>query len=370
MRLKDITLHDVTIRELVDGYRDEGDDGVFGYGGRLDIRPPYQREFVYDEKKRLAVIDSVVNELPLNVMYWVVRDDGGYEVMDGQQRTISIGQFVNGEFSYGMRYFHNFEPEERERFLDYRLKVYFCSGTDEEKLRWFERINIAGEDLSKQEIRNAVYHGPWVTDAKRWFSKRNAPARKIAQNYVSAKFERQGCLETAIQWFVSEKSDEAVRTFMAEHQHDPDAFELWNYFQGVIGWIESKFRHTSDRVKILKGLDWGALYAKCGTAKLDRDWIESETRRLLIDDEVTSKRGIVPYLLTGEERHLSLRAFTDAQALTMYERQGGICPLCGRKFELAEMHADHVTPWCRGGRTTLENGQMLCHDCNWTKGKR
>ena len=166
-----IEMHDVTIRELVDGYRDEGDDGVFGYGGRLDIRPPYQREFVYDERDRMAVIDSVMNGFPLNVMHWVARADGGYEVMDGQQRTVSIGQFFGGDFSYSMRYFHNFGPEERERFLGYRLKVYFCSGTDAEKIRWFERINIAGKDLSRQEIRNAVYHGPWVTDAKRWFSK-------------------------------------------------------------------------------------------------------------------------------------------------------------------------------------------------------
>ncbi len=370
MQLKNIEMHDVTIRDLVDGYRDDGDDGVFGYGGRLDIRPPYQREFVYDEKKRLAVIDSVVHGLPLNVMYWVVRDDGGYEVMDGQQRTISIAQFVNGEFSYNLRYFHNFEPKEKKDFLDYALKVYFCSGTDEEKLRWFERINIAGEDLSKQEIRNAVYHGPWVTDAKRWFSKRNAPARKIAQNYVNAKFERQGCLETAIQWFVGEKSDEAVREFMAQHQHDPDASELWSHFSNVITWIEAKFKHTSDRVKILKGLDWGALYAKYGKAKLDVAKIEERTRQLLMDDEVENKKGIIPYLLTGEEKNLHLREFSDAQKLKMFERQGGVCPLCGKKFALEEMHGDHVTPWCKGGKTTLENGQMLCHDCNWTKGKK
>ena len=370
MELKNIKMHDVTIRELVDGYRDDGDDGVFGYGGRLDIRPPYQREFVYDEKKRLAVIDSVVHGLPLNVMYWVVRDDGGYEVMDGQQRTVSIGQFFSGDFSYNMRYFHNFEPKEKKDFLDYALKVYFCSGTDEEKLRWFERINIAGEDLSKQEIRNAVYHGPWVTDAKRWFSKRNAPARKVAQNYVNAKFERQGCLETAIQWFVGEKSDEAVREFMARHQHDPDASELWSHFSNVITWAGAKFAHTSDRVKILKGLDWGALYAKYSKAKLDVDWIERETKRLLMDDEVANKKGIIPYLLTGEEKYLHLREFSDAQKLEMYESQGGVCPLCGKKFTLEEMHADHVTPWCKGGKTTLENGQMLCHDCNWTKGKK
>ena len=362
-----IEMHDVTIRELVDGYRDEGDDGVFGYGGRLDIRPPYQREFVYDEKDRVAVIDSIMNGFPLNVMYWVVRADGGFEVMDGQQRTVSIGQFFSGDFSYSMRYFHNFGPEERERFLGYRLKVYFCSGTDEEKIRWFERINIAGEELTKQEIRNAVYHGPWVTDAKRWFSKGNAPARKIAKNYVAAAFDRQGCLETAIRWCIGQKSDEAVREFMAIHQNDPDASDLWSYFSAVVTWLEAKFKHTSDRVKILRGLDWGHWYALYGKAKLDTAWIERETHRLLKDKDVTKKSGIIPYLLTGEERHLSIRIFDDEERLSAYERQGGTCARCGKKFAIEQMQADHIMPWAKGGKTTAENCQMLCADCNRRK---
>ena len=366
----DIELHDVTIRELVEGFRDEGDDGVFGYGGKLDIRPPYQREFVYDADDRVAVIDSIMNGFPLNVMYWVERGDGGYEVMDGQQRTISICQFYNNEFSYNMQYFHDYAayPEKRERFLGYKLKVYFCRGTNTEKIKWFERINIAGKDLSSQEIRNAVFHGPWVVDAKRWFSKRNAPARKIAKNYVTADFDRQGCLETAIRWFVGQRSDEAIRDFMAIHQNDPDASELWSHFSTVITWIEAKFRHTTDRVRILKGLDWGDLYARYGKAKLDVAAIERETQRLLLDDEVENKKGIVPYLLTGSEKTLNLRGFTDAQKLKMYNAQKGVCPLCGKAFAFEEMHADHINPWSKGGQTTLENGQMLCHDCNWTKG--
>ena len=371
----DITLHKIKVRDLVAGYRDEGDEGVYGYGGKLDIRPPYQREFVYDQKDRLLVIDSIMHGFPLNAMYWIVRDDGGYEVMDGQQRTISICQYFNNDFSYDERYFGRLDGAEdvrQRKFLDYELTVYFCNGDDEEKIRWFERINVAGKELSAQEMRNAVYHGPWVSDAKRWFSKRNCPAINIARNYVVADFERQGCLERAIQWFVGKKDDAAIREYMAQRKKDgdPDASELWSHFSNVITWIEAKFKHTSDRVKILKGLDWGALYAKYGKAKLDVAKIEERTRQLLLDDEVEGKKGIIPYLLTGEEKHLNLRAFTDAQRLKMYERQGGVCPLCGRRFALEEMHADHVRPWCRGGQTTLENGQMLCHDCNWTKGKR
>ena len=119
-----IELHEITIRDLVDGYDDRGDEGVVGYGGRLDIRPAYQREFIYRDKQREAVVDSVMHGFPLNVMYWARRADGTFEVMDGQQRTISLCQFAAGDFHYDMRFFANLTDAERERFLDYRLMVY------------------------------------------------------------------------------------------------------------------------------------------------------------------------------------------------------------------------------------------------------
>lgn len=368
----DIKPQKIKIRDLVAGYHDEGDEGVYGYGGKLDIRPPYQREFVYDHEDRLLVIDSVMHGFPLNAMYWIVRDDGGYEVMDGQQRTISICQYYNNDFSYDGKYFGKIGEKEDKRqkdFLDYELTVYFCSGDDEEKIKWFERINVAGKELSAQEMRNAVYHGPWVSDAKRWFSKRNCPAINMAKNYVVAEFERQGCLERAIQWFIGKKDDKAIREYVAERKKDgdTDASELWSYFSNVITWIEAKFKHTSDRVKILKGLDWGRWYAEYGKAKLDTALIEKETQRLLKDKDVTKRTGIIPYLLTGDERHLSIRAFDDDEKLAAYTRQGGKCPKCGKHFAIEEMQTDHITPWAKGGKTVAENCQMLCADCNRRK---
>ncbi|MDO4228506.1 MAG: DUF262 domain-containing protein [Capnocytophaga sp.] len=169
-----IQLKEITIRELVAGYQDNNDQGVRGYGGKLDVRPPYQREFVYKDKQRDAVIHTLTHDFPLNVMYWAVREDGNFEVIDGQQRTLSICQFVNGDFSYLMRYFHNLQPDEKEQILNYKLMVYLCEGKDSEKLEWFKTINIAGEKLTDQELRNAVYAGSWVSDAKRYFSKKVA----------------------------------------------------------------------------------------------------------------------------------------------------------------------------------------------------
>ena len=93
-----ITLHTIKVRDLVSGYEDNDEKGVVGYGGKLDIRPPYQREFCYNVNQQQAVMDTVTKGFPLNTMYWVVREDGRYEVLDGQQRTISICRYVNGNF--------------------------------------------------------------------------------------------------------------------------------------------------------------------------------------------------------------------------------------------------------------------------------
>ena len=96
---------DLTVREFVEDYEDAGEDGVTGYGGKLDIRPPFQREFIYNDKERNAVIDSILKGCPLNVMYWADREDGTFEIIDGQQRTISIAQYDDGDFSLNRQAF-------------------------------------------------------------------------------------------------------------------------------------------------------------------------------------------------------------------------------------------------------------------------
>ena len=292
-----IELHKITVRELTEGYADNAEQGVKAYGGRLDVRPPYQREFVYGEKQRAAVIDTLTQGFPLNVMYWATREDGTYEIIDGQQRTISICQFVNGEFSYMFRYFHNMQEDEKEQILNYELQIYICSGTDSEKLKWFETINIAGEKLTEQELRNAVYAGSWVNDAKRYFSKIGCPAAKIGSDYLTGAVNRQDYLETAISWI----SDGNIAAYMANHQHDANAAALWQFFQSVITWIESTFKPTKERKKIMKGVDWGTLYKKYKDEVYDSEAIDKEVAKLILDDDVSKKSGIYPYILTRKE---------------------------------------------------------------------
>lgn len=348
-----IELKEITVRELAYGYQDNAENGVVGYGGQLDIRPPYQREFIYKDKQRDAVIDTITKEFPLNVMYWAVREDGGYEVIDGQQRTISICQYINGDFAFMFKYFHNLQNDEKEQILNYKLMVYICSGTDSEKLQWFKTINIAGEKLTDQELRNAVYSGTWVTDAKRYFSKNGCAAYGIGSNYLNGSAIRQDYLETAIEWI----SAGNIEVYMSNHQHDPNALALWMYFQSVITWVQNTFVKYR---KFMKGVDWGTLYNKYKDFVYDTNTIEEETARLIADDDVSKKSGIYPYILTRDERHLSIRSFTDSMKQKVYERQEGICVKCNKHFDITEMEADHITPWHEGGKTNEENCQLLC----------
>lgn len=362
-----IELHQVSVRDLYEGYTNDSENGVKAFGGKLDVRPPFQREFVYDDKKRNPVIDTVRKNFPLNVLYWVHNiENDTYECLDGQQRTISICSYIHGDYSINYQYFFNLEKEEQDQILDYQLMVYFCEGTIKEKLDWFKTINIAGEKLFDQELRNAIYVGHWLHEAKKYFSKRNCPCHEIASDYLNGSSIRQDYLETALKWRAA-VDNSTIEDYMAAHQHDTNCTDLWLYFQNVINWVKTIFPTYR---KEMKGIEWGLLYNKFKDNSYDPSQLEDRIKSLMMDDEVTKKKGIYQYLLSGDEKYLSLRAFTPSMKREAYEKQGGICPICGKHFEIDEMEADHVTPWSEGGKTIIDNCQMLCKECNRRKSNK
>lgn len=358
-----IELKEILIKDLFEGYKDSADEGVVAYGGKLNVRPPYQREFVYKDAQRDAVIETVRKGFPLNVMYWVKNSDGTYELLDGQQRTVSICQYLNKEFSINHQYIHNLTQDEKDQILDYKLMIYFCEGTDKEKLSWFETINISGEKLTPQELRNAIYTGPWLASAKKYFSKTACVAYQMASDYLKGSLIRQDYLETVISW-IADRDKIALEEYMAIHQHDENATELWEYFKSVIEWTKKTFPNYR---REMKGLPLGILYNQYKDEELDANDLEDKIKELMLDEDVTKKSGIYEYVLDKDERHLSIRSFTDKMKREAYEKQLGVCPKCGNHFELKEMEGDHITPWSQGGKTTAENCQMLCKDCNRRK---
>ena len=367
---------EVTVGEITNGYVNNDELGVRGYGGLLDIRPPYQREFIYNEKEQKAVITTVLHEYPLNVMYWVKRSDDAecpYEVMDGQQRTLSLCEYVAGKFSYDFKNFFNQPKDIQDRILNYKLTVYVCEGKASEKLEWFKTINIAGKPLNDQEISNAIYAGPFVSDAKRHFSKSNCGAYRLGKDLVNGTPIRQDFLKKALEWMADHETRAGHRQtavgYMADHQHDPNANNLWTYFQTVLNWAITNFDMKKFK-KIMRGLDWAALYDKYGSETLDTVALSKRISELMRDSEVQRQTGIIPYVLTGDEHHLDLRSFPEDIKLAVWEQQHHICPLCGKEYDFEFMEGDHITPWRDGGRTVIENCQMLCRECNRRKGAK
>lgn len=365
-----ITPIEITVADIFTGFQDKQEAGVVAYGGKLNVRPPYQREFIYDDAKQKAVIHTICKGFPLNVMYWAKNQDGTYELLDGQQRTLSFCKYVDGGFSVDMtgngdvRYFHNLLPNEQQEILNYKLTIYVCEGSEGEKLEWFKIINIAGEKLTPQELRNAVYTGPWLADAKLFFSKTNCVAYKLGEPYMKGAPIRQDYLEEVLSWCAA--SDEiSIEEYMAKHQNDTSAIQLWNYFRSVIDWAQAVF---PKKRKEMKGLPWGLFYNEHGhRTDLDPNELEKKIQELLQDEEVTKASGIYEYLLTGDEKCLSLRKFDRRVALRKYEQQGHKCAICGDEFPFEKMQADHIIPWSQGGRTVEDNCQMLCTTCNLKK---
>lgn len=366
----------IKVSEVYEGYFNDDEEGVVGYDEQLDIRPKYQREFVYNPEQQREVIRTVLRGLPLNVMYWVDRwedpdhptpaelDEARYEVLDGQQRTLSLCAYMDGDFSVDDMTFDNLPKDKQDAIRNYELFIYICNGAESEKLEWFKIINIAGERLTDQERRNAVYAGPWVSSAKKYFSKSNGAAKVLAEDYLKGSAIRQEYLETAIAWAAADEG-KTIEQYMSAHQHDANAIQIWNYFRSVIEWTQAIFPKYR---REMKGLPWGLFYNAHGKrTDLDPVKLEAEIQRLMGDEDVTRKSGIYEYLLTGDVRKLSIRAFDRRDRLAAYESQNHKCAICGKVCDFEDMHGDHIRAWSKGGHTLPDNLQMLCTTCNLAK---
>lgn len=399
------------VRDLIRGFKEDIIKGsVVAWDGRLVVRPEYQREFIYDDAAQSKVLNTVRNGFPLNILYFVKRketDTNGdeivttmnidgedvetYEVLDGQQRIISICRYCTnpsvsvkvyrpGLNAFDDVNFNNLTQEQKDVILDYELEVYVCDGTEDEKLDWFNVINIAGMKLYPQEIRNAMYHGRWLTDAKSKFSRPNCVAKRKYSKYLKGACERQDYLETVFRWHAEaegivgrlktpEEKLPQVVAYMQKHRDDANADALWEYFENVFKWVEKTFGKYD---RTMSGVEWGHLYNAHKDDDLDSVVIAGQLKSLLSDDEIARgcRKNIYEYILEGDEKVLNLRQFDEQTKRLKYNEQGGKCADCGKSFDFDKMHGDHIVPWSKGGKTISSNCQMLCRKCNVKKSNK
>lgn len=398
------TLHtDWTVGDVCKGFvydRNEN-KGLFGLDGKLIIQPEYQRNYIYgDGKKDVAVVESLLAGYPLGLLYFVKNTDGMYEVLDGQQRITSFARYVNLSWPFAVevdgkpRYFNSLDANLRDRIVQTPLTIYVCEGQPDEIQKWFGIINIAGVPLVKQELRNAAYHGPFVSLAREVYSNTGNGNMSRWQTYVTGDPKRQAILETALDWVSYGKADAngrkqdkdaRINGYMAAHRYDEDINELKGYFETVIDWVDSVFDYTGPE---MRGQEWGRLYETYHRNAYSKAEVDKRVDALLADPQVTDRRGVFEYVLGGEKdtRLLNIRVFDKKTIGAVYQRQtnearaAGVsnCPLCAmgdgpnktRIYKLNEMDADHVTAWSKGGATDASNCQMLCKTHNRSKGNR
>lgn len=381
---------DLTVRDICEGfmYNELEGKGLFGWSGRLTIQPEYQRNYIYaDGNKDVAVIESILKDYPLGLIYFTQVGDDRYEVLDGQQRITSIGRYITNKLAVkinGMEtYFDGLDKVLQEKIMNYSLLIYVCEGEEPEIKQWFETINIAGVPLKPQELLNAIYSGRFVTAAKEVFSNSLNSNMQKWQCYINGDPKRQDILHTALKWVA--KGEDSVSRYMSEHRQEDNIREMQLYFDSVIEWVKNIFGSPRSE---MKGLEWGELYEKYHAVSYNQVAIRKRVSELYADECVTRKRGIFEYVLGGEQNPvlLEIRMFEKSDIKTLYERQTqqanadgtSNCPMCSqmensnrnRIYKLAEMDADHVSAWSKGGKTDISNCQLLCKTHNRMKGNK
>ena len=386
-------LTDLTVKEICEGfvYSQLEGKGLFGWSGKLTIQPEYQRNYIYaenDGKKEIAVIDSMLKDYPIGLIYFNEPTEGKFEILDGQQRITSIGRFITGKFAikdkFGMeQYFSGLSKEDQAKILSYKLLIYICNGTEKEIKEWFETINIAGVPLNKQELLNATYSGPFVTLAKATFSNSRNPQLQKWGCYINGNANRQDILHTALGWVA--KDEDNIGGYMSLHRYENSIEELKTYFDTVIEWAKTIFGEPKSE---MRGLEWGVFFERFHSNSYNPTMVQKRVNELYADEFVTNKKGIFEFVLSGEMdmKLLNIRIFDDNTKKTVYAKQTSAareqgvsnCPECAKGhnnlhtkiYKITEMDADHVTAWSRGGSTTIGNCQMLCKTHNRAKGNR
>lgn len=381
----------ITVKEICDGfvYNELEGKGLFGLSGQLTIQPEYQRNYIYASdggKREMAVIESLLKDYPIGLIYFNKVSENNLEVLDGQQRITSVGRFVTDKFAIkdenGMeQYFGGMAKDKKAKILGTKLLIYECEGTESQIKEWFKTINIAGVPLVPQELLNAIYSGQFVTLGKEEFSNsQNANIQKWSA-YIKGSANRQAFLERALDWVSKGNIDD----YMSIHRNDKNINELKRYFNSVIDWISSVFTDVESE---MCGLEWGQLYEEYHKKAYDPSKVSREVRKLYGDLYIKNRKGIFEYILGGssDTKLLEVRVFDEATKKAVYatqtakaEKKGeSNCPHCAighdankeKIWNLSEMDADHVAAWSKGGATSIKNCEMLCKTHNRAKGNR
>lgn len=403
-----------TIRELIDGFNEDIETNeVTSMNGRLNIRPKYQREFVYKMEQQESVIETVLEDFSIKEITLHCHRDMNdptnedlfkYDLMDGQQRLISICNFYKNKVEYHdplddfTRKFVNLPPSDKEAFMNFEIHAEIYDGSLGDILRYFKRLNIAGEVMNNQELRNAIAsigRFDWIQRVKEYFSRvgrgANDPSRGYTQyfNATMDDIKHQKVLEMAIRWHANkmaeeyELSSDKVKRLDDYVVHCTDFYdggsELIEYFEGVLNWVDTMFvgEDNQNYRDIMKTIDWGTLYNTYhDSCEVEPTVAQALVNKMFNDPNLDlhtakAKRGVYAYVLTctkdgtmGDLQTLHMRLFDRAMVINKWAKNDYRCKVCGKLISQENLEGHHIKAWYEGGTSDEDNCLAVCKACH------
>ena len=382
MMKHETTIH-ATVGELLDGYRP---DAMRCWGGRLNLRPSYKRRLVPSEADKTRLVETVLHGGELKGVCWASCGDGSFELLDGQQRILTLLEFASGRGSFkapdvcnsgAKRKFADMTEESQNRILNHPLRVHIYEGEAAMRPRMAKLLNSPSWSMNAQEAHNLNFPSPWLDDARRRFAEPGetmSKARKLLSiidgDSTPSGLNRDYALHFALKWQAG-KEKKNIAEYLCDKlaSGETDASDLWEFFRGVVEWAYRLFGSLPEEAVRNEKMahQWGSLWRQWKDAELDPEAIRAKVMEKVADERVDYHQTLVLYALTGEEKWLNDRNFPTAMKRTRYEQQGRKCAgkRCGgAELAFKDAQAHHVKPWSKGGRTDFANLSILCRTCN------